>query len=296
MASKLKGLDVKHGDLYSVFPEALVMITDKTDPLFDERINLPLKEETILNFMAMGVKTPLIVTRRGEQYCIVEGRQRYKHAVEANKRLKKLGEPLIRVPIQLERGDENSQMTTMVSLNELRQEDTMLNRISKMKRMLDRGQTEEEVARAFGVTVTAIKQWRNIDDASPAVKKAIEKGQIAPSAAAKLSKLDPDEQKDALAAVIEQAKPGRRVSVKEVARAAKKKLGDHEEAVEYIPTKVTKKVMDSLDKKGTECSAQEWAFYEALRFVTGKVHAGELCFVSNAIRQACGIEGEEELK
>jgi ParB family chromosome partitioning protein len=294
MASKLKGLDVKHGDLYSVFPEALVMITDKADPLFDERINLPLKEETILNFMAMGVKTPLVVTRRGEQYCIVEGRQRYKHAVEANKRLKKLGEPLIRVPIQLERGDENSQMAVMVSLNELRQEDSMMNKIVKMKRMLDRGQTEEEVARIFGVSTTAIKQWRSIDDASPAVKKAIEKGQIAPSAAAKLSKLDPEKQKEALAAAVEQTKPGKKASVKAVAKAVKKKTGDVDEGA-FISIKLAKKIMDALEAKGVDCSKEEWHFYEGLKFCTGKVHAGELCFVSPTVREACGLD-EEELK
>lgn len=289
MASKLKGLDVQHGDVYKVFPESLVMITDPNDPLYDPRVDLPLVESMVLNIMAMGVKEPLLVTRRDEKYLIVEGRQRYKHAVEANKRLKKAGDPLIRVPFLLERGDEKSHLITMIALNELRQQDEFMTKIVKMRMLFGRGATEEQVANTFGVTVTAIKQWQKIDDAPLVVKRAIEDGKISPSAAAKFAGMGPEKAKEALAKAVAEAKPGKKASVKAVSKAAKKSSGKEDEGA-FISIKMVKRVIHELEKKGNECSIKEHHFLEGLKFCLGLVEAENLCFTSQEVRIATGLE------
>jgi ParB family chromosome partitioning protein len=42
-------------------PENLHLVTDKTHPLYDERIHLPISEAMVLNIMDQGVLEPIIV-------------------------------------------------------------------------------------------------------------------------------------------------------------------------------------------------------------------------------------------
>ena len=42
-------------------PEKLHLVTDKTHPLYDERIHLPISEAMVLNIMDQGVLEPIIV-------------------------------------------------------------------------------------------------------------------------------------------------------------------------------------------------------------------------------------------
>ena len=74
-------------------PERLHLVTDRSHPLYDERIHLPLDESMILNIMDQGVLEPIIVWKDPETglSCVVDGRQRVRHTVEANKRLAAAG-------------------------------------------------------------------------------------------------------------------------------------------------------------------------------------------------------------
>ena len=66
-------------------PENLHLVTDKTHPLYDERVHLPLHEPTVLSIMDQGVLEPIIVWKDPETglTCAVEGRQRVKNTLEA---------------------------------------------------------------------------------------------------------------------------------------------------------------------------------------------------------------------
>lgn len=77
-------------------PENLHLVTDKTHPLYDERIHLPLHEPTVLSIMKLGVLEPIIIWKDPEtgRSCVVEGRQRVKNTLEANKRLREEGKNL----------------------------------------------------------------------------------------------------------------------------------------------------------------------------------------------------------
>ncbi|KLE58369.1 ParB N-terminal domain-containing protein, partial [Klebsiella aerogenes] len=111
-------------------PENLYLVTDKSHPLYDERIHLPINEPMVLNIMDQGVLEPIIVWKDPEtgRSCVVDGRQRVRHTIEANKRLAKEGKPLLMVPAVTKRGSAVRMAQAMVSANEIRQADTPLGR------------------------------------------------------------------------------------------------------------------------------------------------------------------------
>lgn len=76
-------------------PENLHIVTDKAHPLYDERIYLPLSEAMVLNIIDQGVLEPIIVWKDPETglSCVVDGRQRVRHTLEANGRLEKREKP-----------------------------------------------------------------------------------------------------------------------------------------------------------------------------------------------------------
>ncbi|MPU35299.1 hypothetical protein FK479_15890 [Klebsiella quasipneumoniae] len=57
-------------------PEHLHLITDKTHPLYDERVHLPIDEGMVLNIAELGVLEPIIVWKDPETglTCVVVGR------------------------------------------------------------------------------------------------------------------------------------------------------------------------------------------------------------------------------
>ncbi|MBD3709295.1 hypothetical protein IE996_11560 [Klebsiella pneumoniae] len=58
-------------------------VTDKTHPLYDERVHLPIEEGMVLNIAELGVLEPIIVWKDPETglTCVVVGRQRVKHTL-----------------------------------------------------------------------------------------------------------------------------------------------------------------------------------------------------------------------
>lgn len=131
-------------NMYMVDPDDLVIITDKSDPLYDPRVELPVEEPMVLNIMHKGILQNIRIVRRNNQDVVITGRQRVKAAREANKRLRKEGKEPIKVPCVLTRGDEAEQLGVMISENELRQGDGILAKAEKCKRYLDMGRTEKE--------------------------------------------------------------------------------------------------------------------------------------------------------
>lgn len=114
-------------------PEKLHLVTDKTHLLYDERINLPIDEGMVLNIKELGVLEPIIVWKDPEigLTCVVAGRQRVKHTLEANKLLLKEGKDPLLVPGVVKRGSANQMAKYMVSENEIRRPDTPLAGLKK---------------------------------------------------------------------------------------------------------------------------------------------------------------------
>ncbi len=203
----------KRGNLYQFDPKELVLVglDTKDGPeheLWDERISLPLEETMVLNLMALGVKETVTIRKGPDgRYQVVDGRRRVMHAREANKRLKKAGEPLLYVPACLESGDETHLTAVSISLNEIRRDDNTMIKAEKCMRLLHRnGGDRKAAALAFGVSGAAINNWIKVAELTPKVKKAIAAGEISASAAAELHGLEKEEQISKLDKLIAGAK------------------------------------------------------------------------------------------
>lgn len=185
-------------------PDSLELVTDPAHPLYDERVSLPLKEPMVLNIMALGVIQPIVITKDPEtgRVLVAAGRQRVKHAREANKRLKARGEEPIQVPAVVRRADGDGLAGVMISENEQREDDTPLGRAAKMRRLMDRGRGEDYIAILFGCSPQTVKHTLALLDSTAEVRQAVEAGAITVTAAHKLAKLEPSEQRAKLADII----------------------------------------------------------------------------------------------
>lgn len=207
-------------------PFEIVIIGLDTDdgpehPLWDERITYPLDESMVVSIMAIGVKEPILVVKmviKGKEVAVViDGRRRVMHAREANKRLKKTAEPLVKVPAKIERGSDEHLSHVSVALNEIRRQDEVLVKAAKAQRMIERGDSIADVAIAFGVTKTAINDWLKLVELPAPVKKAVNQGVLSAHAARQLHGLERKEQLTKLEELTqEHQKTGKRATATKV--------------------------------------------------------------------------------
>lgn len=211
----------KRADMYRFDPEDLVIPGEGQGLLVDAESNAaPVNEGLVKNIMALGVIEPIEFARKEGEVIVINGRSRVKAAVEANKRLVKMGAEPITVPGVPYRGTENDLYGLMVSANEFRRDVTPMERARKSAKLLNMGKTEEQVAVHFGVDPQTIKNWQKILECCSRVQKAVESGQIKAMAAAQLSGLDKKEQGEKLDALLD-ATTGK-PTVRKAAKLAKK--------------------------------------------------------------------------
>lgn len=272
------GERVKRLNGFRFYPEDLVIVggdgpsdvSEKTEDgethfLMDERVKLPLSEEFVRNVMTLGVKKPVLVTKIGSDAYVVDGRQRVRAAREANARLAKMGEPLLRVGCVQQAGEEPLVMMVGISTNEFNFEDTPLNKARKAQRLRDRGLDEDEIAMAFGVTTKALSNWEKLLSLSEPVKKAVQKGTVSASAAAQLHDLPAAEQKTQLDALVAAAKAngGKAPTIKDAKAAARTAKGQD-------PNKApSKKVLRYLVEKRKEHTTLSDDFVAGVAFAIG---------------------------
>lgn len=180
-------------------PETLVIEEDKAYELYDPRIHLKLDEAMVENIMAFGVLQPITVKKVGKAVVVVDGRQRVRHAREANKRLRAAGKVEIRVagvPTRLE-----DLLGLMISANGHRHDDTPMAKARTLARYLGLGHTEDEARVAFGVTGETLRQWKILLDLHPDVQKAIDRRDLPAHVGFKLGAVPYDEQPATLEAM-----------------------------------------------------------------------------------------------
>jgi len=204
-------------------PEELSLIEDPMDPLYDKkRLELPLSEPMIRNIMVNGVIQPIKVRKNGDKVEVVIGRQRVKNAREANIRLAKEGAPTIKIKCEVYRGETDAKVySVMVSENEHRTDDDLIEKASKVQKMLNLGASSEEICVAFGIGQQTIKNWLKLLDLSAPVKTAVKSGQVSASAALELAELPRDEQ----AKKLEELKDSGKVTGERIRRAVQKNDG-----------------------------------------------------------------------
>lgn len=186
-------------------PEKFVLVDDPAHPLYDPRIHNPIKEEFVQDIMANGIIEPVVVRKNGDAAEVVDGRQRVKAALEANRRYAQQGVDLrVEVPFVQRKADDATLYGISVSANEHRVPDPPLVKAEKARKMLDFGKTERDVARAFGIGIPALRTILALLDLSTPLRNAVERGELSPTAAAKMAPLSHGEQKKALDAMREQ--------------------------------------------------------------------------------------------
>lgn len=266
--------------VYLMKPEDVTIIGVDTDDgpehhLYDERIKWALEENTVLDMMCRGVKVPIEVTKDGDKAIVVDGRRRTMHAREANKRLAAKGAPTLRIrvlpPVS---GEARDLLGSMVALNEHREDDSPLNRAKKAKRLLEYGHTETEIAVICKVTPQAVRNWLNLLSLDPSVQKAVERGDLAASAAVELKDLPKAEQKESLEELLLSAPATnsdgktKRKTARDVKVAGnKRKNGKHK-----IVAPSRKEVREWV----AAATNQEHQFVLGMRFATGLIGKKDL--------------------
>lgn len=192
--------DATRASIFYLNPTDIQIVgLDTTDgpehPLYDQRIHIPLREETVLDIMQRGVIEPITVRKNGDVAQVVDGRRRVMHAREANRRLRLAGTPTVLVPVlPPKKGTEASLTELMIVLNAHREQDDTAGEALKMQAFLNRGYTVEQVAQMFGRSEQHIKNTLSLLDLAPQASAALAAKTITKSEAYALARKPREEQ------------------------------------------------------------------------------------------------------
>lgn len=235
-------------------PQALVLVTDETSPIYDPRVHLPVDEDLARNIDYQGVLEPVLIQKNPEtgDVEVIIGRQRVKAARLANEWRRNRGVAPIHVPAYVHKGERRNALDVIVSENEVRQADTPLGRAEKMRRLMTIGRDEKDIAVVFGCKPATVRNTLALLECCADVQKAVESGKIGVTHAKQLADLDPDEQRAKVAELVaagEGAKPHER------ARKQREVLGD---ATPRMKTR--KQILAELevDPSGERAKALRW--------------------------------------
>lgn len=199
---------------FFVTTDQLTLITDPDHDLYDVRVTYPVKPGLVASIRAKGIIEPLVVLKDGAALVVLDGRQRFKAAVEANKLNAAEGAPLVKVPIILRKEKSFADAySTHVVANAHRTEDPVSVSASKALHLRNLGHDLDEIAAQFGESKGRIGRWLHIAEMAPAVKLAIDLGSITEAEAVKeLAGLTHAAQRDALATVTASSPAARRAA------------------------------------------------------------------------------------
>lgn len=274
-------LDGKRGSFFWMepeFPKLTIIGLDTKHraehPLYDERIDFPL-DETLLDAMMNGGAgdDPILIVKDGDDALLVDGRQCTRHAREVNKRLKKLGRPLLKLKVIVFDGSLEEAALKGAMLNALRREDTVEMKVSKARRLVKMGHSELAVAAAVcGASTTAPLRDLLAFDALDASVKAVFKEGVIPSitAAVKLAPLKREDQ----AAEVEKLRADRSNGVKATVEEVRDRVRAKRSADgvgDAVPSKSQlRKVLAQAKEDGEACEI------DAVAVVAIRVMVGEL--------------------
>jgi ParB family chromosome partitioning protein len=188
-------------------PSKLKFITDKKHKFYDPRIELPLKRELIDSIKKFGVQQEIKVWKdreSGDVY-LVDGLQRTKNCVAANKELLKEGFPQRLIPAVTLHGTLEHAFAIKVLLNGGRQDPGPQDQARLAERLLEMGYDEQTTATILHLTPSTLKNYRALLECSAPVRAAVDDGTLPITMAYKLAKLEPAEQKETLAKMLKAA-------------------------------------------------------------------------------------------
>lgn len=282
-----KRLDGTRFDGYWMDPGAIVIVgldvpaSDELAHLYDPRVEDEVDHKMVANIMVYGVAEPVIVTNIDGTPHVVDGRGRVRAARLANERLAAEGKETLRVPVILRRGADHELFGVMISSNEIRRDDNIMVKATKVQRFLNMGRTTQEVANAFGVSEVSIANWARMLELAKPVQKLVEQGKLSANAASKLHGLPAEEQtKKALELVRAEKATGKKATAKQA-----------REAVTGRPAapgkKLVKKILRVEDENpgavSPKIKTEHNNFFSALRYLIGDLSAEEVGLNVDAI-------------
>jgi len=267
-----QAIDAKRGTVFMIDPERLTLVTDKENPLYDPRVEEEPDESMIANIAMYGVFQPILVRKNGDAIEVVIGRGRTKAALEANRRLKAEGKPPLLVPVMVKGGTDADLFGILISENEIRREDSMINKGEKARKLLNMGYSVQQIAMTFGVTRKAVENWLTVQQLPEPIKGAVETGEISATAAMQLAGHSREEQVERFMDIKQQGEKPTTQTMRSAAASP-----DNTPAPKMKTRKEIEKSIESQD--GEDAYAQ--GFRNALLWVLGKEVPEESGSISN---------------
>jgi ParB family chromosome partitioning protein len=195
------------------------------------------------------------------KYVVLAGRRRVRHALH----LKTTEGWSGRVPVTFHKATKAGNRDAMISENEQRMGINPIAKATLMQDLLNNGLTHDEIGLRFrgstGQPLKAqmVKKYLDLLDLDASVKKAVRDGDIAMHAAEQFSKLNPDDQKEAL----KEAKASGRPTARNTARVARGQAAETEDPRTQKPKASLFKSMVTIfeyeDDAGLLKGIPEWA-------------------------------------
>jgi hypothetical protein len=162
--------------------------------LWDPRCKLPVDQALANNIRTYGVLKAVLAEKDGEHTDAVDGRGRIKACRVAYDAAKAAGEDPPLLPVWFKRGDELEIFGMSRSANQFSRAETAMDNAENAQRMLTMGATEVRVATTFGVKPQTIRDWVKLIGLAAPVRKAVDAGEVSPTAAAGLADLSKEDQ------------------------------------------------------------------------------------------------------
>jgi ParB family chromosome partitioning protein len=258
-------------------PESLFMSSDPKHALYDTRADLPVSSDLVASIKLRGVVTPIIVWRDpddGKTY-IVNGRQRVKALVEANRQLAEEGQPAKLVAAVAAKGKASDVLATMVIANAGAQEVSPIEKARLAQRLqVSGGYTDEHVAIFLHVSRSGLKNLLSlVESTTKEVQAAVASGALPVTAAYKLAKQAPEKQREQLGLMmtaIPAPPDGAEASSKKAKPAGKRAVAAAQRAaVGEVTMRRRPEIQAKLDEL-VECYSEADELITALKWVLGE--------------------------
>ena len=163
-------------------PSELILVTDKSDPLYDPRVNEKPDPALVENIRTDGFNSVILVTPRGDGYAVVAGRRRTKAAIEAG--------ALVTIKV-VDGSSPSAVASAKLGENLLRKDLTPIQMSDEFSRFLSTYQQEfgvtaaeskKVLAEKVGRTVRNINEILELQNAAAKVRTAVDKGLVTMSA------------------------------------------------------------------------------------------------------------------
>lgn len=213
-------------DMFWVREEQLTIITDKANPFYEPRAELPLDSPYMVWLIESIVQEgrildPLLVRKNGkdedgiEVIEVVDGRQRLKALREVNRKFAEIGRNPLFVPVQhMSVTEEKDFFRIMATKNECKIKTPHSMLAMQIDRMIESGGTYKEAERAFFMPEHKLREYVKIARLCADVHKAVDEEKVPVSvAAAKFDDMSVQAQRTALKGLIDS---GEKITAKRV--------------------------------------------------------------------------------